>query len=241
MEGKTNQTTTLDQLEATLREDDTRALSKAKFGVGVRVFLIVFVLGYMTWLFGAVSNLDAEALTGIAANSVAEQLPEFRLNLQEYAIAQAPMVTDMARDTLMQVPTQMRQHLQQRLVSESTDLIGRFEHDVNAALEDVLDRQMTAFRESSPGDSLEAQLDALILGVSGEFRSTMIAALDELYNDYSSEVRRLNDHLLWLQVGQDLSQSEKLDKQLLEVWMTLIHKHGVGKPLQIAQNLERGF
>ncbi len=241
MEGKTNQTTPLDQLEATLREDDTRALSKAKLGVGLRVFLIVFVVGYMTWLFGALSNLDAEALTEIAANSVAEQLPEFRSNLQEYAIAQAPMVTDMARDTLLQVPAQMRQHLQQRLVSESNALIARFEDDVNGALGEVLDQQMAAFRESSPGDSPEAQFDALILGVSGEFRSTMIAALDELYNDYSSEVRRLNDHLLQLQRGLDLSESEELDKQLLEVWMTLIHKHGVGDPLQIAQNLERGF
>lgn len=241
MDAKTNQTTPLDQLDATLREDDARALSRAKVGVGLRVFLIVFVLGYMTWLFGAVSKLDAEALTGIAANSVAERLPEFRSILQEYAIAQAPMVTDMARDTLMQVPTQLRQHLQQRLVSESTDLIGRFEDDVNAALGEVLDRQMAALRESSPGDSPEAQFDALILGISGEFRSTMIAALDELYNDYSSEVRRLNDHLLQLQRGQDLSESEKLDKQLLEVWMTLIHKHGVGDPLQIAQNLERAF
>ena len=241
MDANTNQTTPLDQLAATLREDDARALSRAKVGVGLRIFLIVFVLGYMTWLFGAVSNLDAEALTGIAANSVAEQLPEFRANLQEYAIAQAPMVTDMARDTLLQVPAQMRQHLQQRLVSESNALIARFEDDVNGALGEVLDQQMAALRESSPGDSPETQFDALILGISAEFRSTMIAALNELYNDYSSEVRRLNDHLLLLQRGQDLSESEKLDKQLLEVWMTLIHKHGVGDPLQIAQNLERGF
>ena len=100
---------------------------------------------------------------------------------------------------------------------------------------------MAALRESSPGDSPETQFDALILGISGEFRSTMIAALDELYNDYSSQVRLLNDHLLQLQRGLDLSESEELDKQLLEVWMTLIHKHGVGDPLQIAQNLERGF
>ncbi len=58
-----------------------------------------------------------------------------------------------------------------------------------------------------------------------------------------NEVTRVgeNDHLFLLQRGQDLSESEKLDKQLLEVWMTLIHKHGVGDPVQIARNLERDF
>ena len=231
----------LDQLEATLKQYDTRALSRAKLGIAIRAVLIVFVLGYMTWLFSAVSELDADSLTAMAADSVVEQITEFRENLQVYAIEQAPMVTDMARDTLMQLPTHMRTHLQDRLVRESNALIARFETDVDAALGEILDQQLAALRESSPGDLPDRQLDALILGVSDEFRDTMTGALDELYFEYSAEVRRLNDHLVHLQQDDNLTASEQMDRQLLEVWMTLIHKHGVGDPLQIVENMERQY
>ena len=234
-------TAALDELQATLKKDDARELSRARIGIAVRAVLIVFVLGYMTWLFDAVSKLDAGALTGMAADAVTEQIPEFRADLQAYAIGQAPMVTDMARDTLMQLPATMRQKMQQRLLDETGTLISRFESDIDTALGEVLDQQLAALRAASPGDRPEEQLDALILGVSGEFRDTMTGALDELYFEYSAEVRRLNDHLVHLQQDDNLTASEQMDRQLLEVWMTLIHKHGVGDPLQIVENMERQY
>ena len=55
-------------------------------------------------------------------------------------------------------------------------------------------------------------------------------ALDELYHDYAKELRRLNAELEHLLRDEDLTESEQIDKRLIEAWMILAHKYRLTDP-----------
>ena len=65
---------TLQALRGELQEEQRRAHKRAKLGIGIRVVSIVFVLGYMSWLVGAVTKLDAPAGMGDAYDESSESL-----------------------------------------------------------------------------------------------------------------------------------------------------------------------
>ena len=231
----------LAEVHRELENDDLRSLSRAKLGIGLRLFLIVFVIGYMTWVSSAVSKLDAPALTQVAVAHFEERLPELRAEIRDYAIARAPEVTDRAGDLLVQLPAHLREALEGQLLAKTDELIARLENDVDAALTVVIDDQMELVRTELPDGTPEQQLDAIILGVSNVFRDTMIAAVDEMYIDYSREIQRLNAYLEHLQRSDDLTESEELDKELIETWMVLVHKYEITDPMNVATELQAQF
>ena len=229
----------LTELREEMEQQQRNAERRAKTGIAVRAALIVFVFAYMTWLSGAVTRLDAQALTQLAATHIEERLPELRAELGAFAIKAAPGVTDQARDLLLALPGSLRGHVEGPIVAELDRLMTRFETDVDAAITIVVDDQMALVRDAMSDADPEAQLDAIVLGVSDAFRETMIGVLDELHVDYANEIQRLNTRLVRLQRVSDLSPSERIDKQLLEVWMTLVHRHGITDPLEVAWEFEQ--
>jgi hypothetical protein len=224
-----------------LEHDDLRALSRAKLGIGLRLVLIAFVIGYMTWVSSAVSKLDAPALTRVAVAHFEDRVPELRAEIRDYAIARAPEVTDRAGDLLVQLPARLREALEGQLLAKTDELISRLETDVDLALTVVVDDQIELVRAELPDGTPEQQLDAMILGVSNVFRDTMIAAVDEMYIEYSGEIRRLNAYLEHLQRSDDLTESEELDKELIETWMVLVHKYEITDPMKVATELQARF
>jgi hypothetical protein len=217
----------LEGLRSDIRRDDARELRAAKIGIAVRALLIVFVAGYMAWILGAVSKLDARSLTRIAADRVEESVPRWRAEVRDYAISAAPMLTDQARDLFLELPVRFRESIELQAMSQTDRLIELLEDDVSAALTTVLDDQLAAMQEAVPGVSPEDQLDLLILGVSGTFRDTMTEALEVFYQDYSAEAGKLNAHLDRLLAAEDLTEAERIDRRLLEAWMILVHEHGI--------------
>lgn len=229
----TTENSPLHEIRNHLETEDRGALSRVRTGIILRALLIVVVVGYMTWISSAVSKLDAEELTRIAAAEIEERLPEMRAELRDYAIRMAPDLTDHAKEVFLELPGQMRQFVEAQLLAKTDELIAQFEADVDGAITVVIEDQIRLVKAGLPGASPEQQLDALVLGVSDIFRETMIEAIDELYIGYAGEVRTLNARLDRLLTGHDLTESEKIDKQLIEAWMVLVHKHDIANSSQL--------
>jgi hypothetical protein len=231
----------LQQLREQIEHENHKALLRAKIGIGVRAALILFVMAYMTWLSGAVAQLDAPALTHMAASSLEERIPQFRSDLQGYAIDMTPELTDHARDAFVEIPVRVRETIEQPLLDKSDDLIAGVEADVDAAIATVVEEQLALMAAEVSEGTPEEQLDALILGISDLFRDTMIQALDELYIEYSREVEDLNAHLDHLLRDEGLTPTEKIDRQLIEIWMVLVYRHKITDPGALVAGLEHGF
>jgi len=224
--------TLLAELREELQKESRKTATRAKRWIAVRAGGVLLVAAYMTWLGGAVDRLSAEELTRFAATSLESKLPELRADLRDYVIAVAPEVTDRARDLLLEVPGQLRTVVERELWAQTDRLIARLETDVDLAITTVIDQQLELVRSQDPNASPEEQLDTIILGVSDAFRETLIDGIDELYEHSTREVQSLNAYLDHLLRNPDRTQSERIDRQLLQVWMVLVYKHRITKPAE---------
>jgi len=224
-----------------LDQENHQALFRAKLGVGLRAALMLFIVGYMSWIFGALGRLDADQLTQIAASSVLDRLPQLRMDLRDYAIAKAPELTDKAQTLLLELPGHVRMTLEDRLMLQTDTWIASLEGDLDAALTTILDDQIELIRAESPGSTPEQQLDAIILGVGATFDDAMTEAMDEMYLHYAQKLTELNGHLDRLRRGTELTEQEQIDRQLIEAWMTLVHQHGGTKGTEVLKNIQAGL
>jgi len=205
-----------------IERDHTGASNRLKVAIGIQAFLILFVAGYMTWMFGSLKKLDAATLTNVAAVEVEGRLPELRASVRDYALEMAPELTDGARDLLLDVPARLRANLEEQVVAQTDMLVYDFERELDALLTEMLTSQIEQMQAAAPNASPEEQLDSLVVDVSGLFRETMKEAIDEVYIDYADEIAKLNDHLEYLRAGRGLTEAEKIDKQLIETWLVLV-------------------
>lgn len=221
------------ELLAGVREDleheQNSAARRAKVWIGAQCLLIVFVMGYMSWISGALKSMDAESITRLVAMQIEDEIPRMRTALRDHALELAPQLTDHAQDLFLQIPTRLRETIENQLLAESDKVIAKFENELNAGLTAIIDERIAVVQAAYPDLSPEEQLDSVVAGVSGLFRDTVIEAVDELYIEYAGTVQKLNAHLLHLQRSDELTETERIDKELLETWMILVHKHAVTK------------
>ena len=230
MNENSSATTLLAELHEELQRERRKTATRAKSWIAVRAGVVLLVAAYMTWLGGALGRISAEELTRFAATSLESKLPELRADLRDYAISVAPEVTDRARDFLLEVPGRLRTVVERELWAQTDRLIARLEVDMDLAIATVIDEQLELVRAQDPNVSPEAQLDTIVLGVSDAFREALIDGIDELYEHSTREVQSLNAYLEHLLKNPDLTQSEQIDRQLLQVWMVLVHKQGITEP-----------
>ena len=69
----------LHQLRADLDKEQHSSLSRARMWIVVQCLLLVFVVGYMSWLSSAVSSMDAGSLTRMVAVEIEEEIPNVRM------------------------------------------------------------------------------------------------------------------------------------------------------------------
>jgi hypothetical protein len=232
---------TLNAVRSDIEAEDRTALRRAKIGIGIRAVLTVFIFVYMTWIFSSITKLDAQELTRIAATSVQDQLPMWRSELHDYAVDLAPEATDHARDLFVSLPVKAREYLESELLVKTDQLIAHFEKELDLAISTVIDDQVELVMAEYPDATPEVLVDTIVLGVSAIFHETMIAAIDELYEHYAIEVQALNAHLDRLLRDEDLTESEKIDRELIEAWMVLVHKHNITQGKELVAGLSQDF
>jgi hypothetical protein len=229
----------LDAVRGDIEAEDRAAIKRAKIGIAIRAGLTLFILVYMTWISTSITKLDATELTRIAATSVQDKLPMWRSELHDYAVGMAPGATDQVRDLFVGLPVMAREYLEAELLTQTDHLITQFENEVDLAIAMVIEDQIELVQTEFPEATPEELLDAIVLGVSAIFHDTMIAAIDELYEHYTIEIHALNAHLDHLQRGDDLTESEKIDKELIEAWMVLVHKHNITEGKDLVAGLQQ--
>lgn len=220
----------LRHLRQSIESEHPAAIRRLKIGIAIQGLILVLVIGYMIWLGGALSQLDADTLTSVASDKVEAMIPELRVEIRDYAIAMAPEVTDRAQAMLLDLPRVLGQKLEESLVARTDLLIQDFERDLDASLTDILNNQIALVKSQHPDATAEEAVDAAIRGVSRLYREKMMSAVDAMYDDYAREIGKLDDYFHRLQRADDLTETEKIDKEMIEAWVVLVQKHKFVRP-----------
>ncbi|MCZ6691764.1 MAG: hypothetical protein O7H41_19425 [Planctomycetota bacterium] len=213
-----------------LGENHPSAPGRAKRGIIIQAAMLVFVLSYMTWILTSMSSLDAEALTAIATDKLQVMIPELREQVRDYAVAAAPAIVDRGQELFLRLPRELGARLEQHIVAETNIRMREFETSLESSLTKGLEEQIDLIRTEHPDATADEALELTIVEVSGAYRDKMVLAIAGMYESYSSEVHRLDAYLTRLKTADDLTETEKIDKELIESWLVLVHKHGATQP-----------
>lgn len=219
-----------DRLLSRIREDHLAATRKGKTTIILLGVLIAFVLGYMTWIYRSVAKLDAEFAVGWASDQFQNELPAMKDRLGDFLKEQAPIVMKEGQARLRQAPRVLRNWVEEWVVSQSAVAFAHFESELDQQLKESLEKQITVIhRVHADGTNIQ-KIEALMKVFRTTYRERLQTAVDYMYADYALEAQRLREYFSRLQKERQLTETEKLHKELIESWVVLVSKHKILKP-----------
>lgn len=214
-----------------IEEDRQAARRKAWRETLVLGVLIAFVVAYMAWIYRSLGVLDAESLTRIASTRIEGELPALRQRLKGQALQAAPKIMAQGRRMLLQAPALLREKAEDQLsLAFQKRVLDAFEQKLDAHLLQVLDRNLATARRALPKGTPEQRMEFLVTQTVGSHRAAFEEAVDDFHGSYAREMDRVNGFLKHLKTGRQLTETERLQKELIEVWVVLIGKHGILDP-----------
>jgi hypothetical protein len=220
----------LTRILALVEEGQRQTIRKARRDVTVLSLLLVAAMGYLTWLYRALSKLDAQNLTEIAASHVEDALPTWGSQLEQYAIEQAPALVGQGKRMMLEVPRLLREELVTLLDEKTEEMVKTAEAELDVYLRQAIEEQLASIQEKDPHG--EVTLQALLENARGEFRNELASFIDVLYDDYTDIIQDLNAQLKRLQREGNLSEAERNQKEIIEVWMTLAKRNHLRNPFR---------
>lgn len=214
----------LGEIIASFRERAEENERRAKRRIVITGLLCLFVAGYMTWLHGKVSQLDADAVMDIARGEIEAKLPELGDELTTMAMDAAPGLMDKGEEAVMRVPSTLRDTVEDKLAARADDLIGEMELKLNDGLSEALDphleRLATAGEDGGP-----IPLDELMGNLREQYRTNAGALVAELYVAYAKEIGGVNDYLVHLRESKELDEREAIHKEIIHASVALRHHY----------------
>ncbi len=187
----------------------------------ILVALIVFVFGYMSWIYNKVGDLNAEALTDIAAAELRTNLPEMRQDFSQRLIDATPDVIAMGEKRVREAIPELGTRIEELALGGADQALIKLEEDLGNELALDLAERMETLERADIGSTPEARVNAVVAFVTEDYRSRVDDMVDRLYTDYSKQMGGLNEMLVRLQTAKDLTPREKAQKDIIECSVAL--------------------
>lgn len=166
--------------------DQQQQVREERFRIVLLGVLIVFVLGYMTWIYSSIKQFDAGELTRIAGLKVEGQIPEIKKQMRTVALDNADQVTDRLKDLLLSAPAELRR----TATAEAKAHLHQAAQDLGKQLGDKLVEDFRAnvdhMYAKSPNEmSPDERLDAFVT----QFRKNFVKVSDALLEQHSGALQ----------------------------------------------------
>ncbi|MCZ7643860.1 MAG: hypothetical protein M5U26_01025 [Planctomycetota bacterium] len=217
----------LRELARQLEMDQARVLRGEKRKVGVLIFMLVFVVGYMSWIYWSVSQLDAKLLTNHAGIFIENQLPAWRRELETRTLEQAPGLADKVQQLVLDLPRTVRTRTEAELMAHSRAALTDMENTLNAQMKDRVRQIVVELGKNAQVDlDSKEKLDLVISRSQAEFKTKVIAYLDANYDDFAKQLAILNQRLMsLLRPADELNSRERLQREIVESTIVLVTKY----------------
>jgi len=146
--------------------------------------------------------------------------------VKEAAIREAPRVINTGRKTLLEGPQMARKKLETVVTDQTKKVVERMEGEVDRFLgqEMKLHVEEIDYKSSQIDASSSEKFELLITLSKKTFREKVKLFLSENFSDFTQEIAKLNQRLSRLNYDQDLTETEKIHQEILEVTVVLINR-----------------
>jgi len=202
--------------------DDQQRRKKRTIFLGAALLSICGIsMGLLT---KKVSQLDAQALTGMGREQLERELPK-RLDLLESHLAgQAPELCAQLLYSSLELIPRVREEIQNNVEARLEAVLATYEPKLEEVMVQALAKSKLQLKEGVPGETDEERLVQLVAAVGEHFKSATRVAHSELYPQYSAELNRVKSFLVDLQTkdASQITHREKIQRDLIQTLLQLM-------------------
>ena len=194
-------------------------------GVGGALVLL-FTLGYLTWAWSQIDDqLDAPTVVALAEQQADPYLSQPATQWASYLEDQAPALMDQAAEAALAAPPQLTEQLLSYVDSVVDEQLPPLEAEFDKLVADLIDRMAEAAGDDfKKGQFDDAQATELVDRVSAQFEESLQDQVDGLYDRYVAVSAGLIDRLNTLATGEDLSEKDRLHRDLVTSFLALAQR-----------------
>lgn len=213
-----------------LEADHQAMVRHARQGVYVRVGILGLVIAYMSFIYSQFTWLSGDRVVKMAGEEARAQIPVLKQQLVSFAKDAAPEAGAKLREALLHMPTHASKGLVDLINDETGKHIPEFERNLNNATTGTLLEHITVVKARNSKAPAQEQLAELRKTIRRDFSGHLMAATDLLHDQFHREIDKINTYLVRLQTAGDLAPRERIEREMIEAWMTLVRHHRVTDP-----------
>ena len=232
----TDNTKDIQQLGNTLNKVRTRTLEVVKhdenhlrWGLGIKIVLLAFVVAYMSWIYSNLRTVDAEFLVVVGQQKFLEELPTLKSQVELRLSHMAPSLMNRTGETVMEAIPTLRKNLEATIKETLLEKGGPLEKHLSGWLSSFTHETQKVTDEMFPGFSSYDKITKLRKYILEDFKDGIEEMSFEIgdsigKHSFIGELRRLAE-------GKNLTEKEKLQRDIVAISYLLIDQHTSGMKL----------
>ena len=221
----------IQSLENTLTEVKTQALEMAtrdekhlRWALGTKLVLLAFVAIYLGWAYVSFRVLDADLLVFVGQQKFYEALPTLKSQGAKHLASMAPSLMNQAGEAILDGIPKVEKTLETNIKKILLERCGAWEKDFSAWLSAFTYETKNVIDEMFPdGSSSYEKITRLRKFVLEDFRDGIEVMSYEIGN--SIKGHSLIGQMRRFVAGENLTEKEKLQRDVMAMWYLVIEKY----------------
>jgi hypothetical protein len=217
--------TSLSAAEAKLRDAVQAAGKRRSLLTVVMVILCLVLAAYLGFAYWQISKVDADTVIVLAEQQVDPYLNQPASAWAQQLEDRAPDVIEQAGVAALEVPAMFSDRVVSYAEGKAEAELPELEKQFKEALSGLLDQVDETIRAEYPdGQIPDAEAEQMIDRVAEQFASSLEGEIDKIYQRYGEISGDMIGYLDELGQNQDLTETQKLHRQLLESFLALLQR-----------------
>jgi len=205
-------------------KQDLLAVEKSlKTAIIVKAIMLLIVIIYMSWLYGSIKKIDAEAIVStVKQQFLAQTLPTMSKEIARDLKASAPSTIEDTKKQIDQMIPELRVHLQAKALDETQKLTDSIAADVDTIVADYVVNHAEDIKKRKPNATDLERAKDLFQMMRADFKKMVMKAANKHIDEYNKDVKKLHIDLKKLRTSRNLTGKEKLQRKIIAIWVKLL-------------------
>ncbi len=215
----TKETEILERLE----EEYNNLKKNYKRSIIISCILILFMISYGGWIYWNIKSF-AEEPDWMAEFLVSETqlaLPELCKEAGVILKDAAPEIAEEGKNALLNLLPSLRVIVEKKNSSIINEFPNRFNSDLGKFIDDKIENHHDELSATIKQLAQGGQTDILSESISKDIKETLRKELHDESNSVLKQLDHINEELRKLKNSSNLTDAEALQKEFLELWVTL--------------------